>query len=144
MRAAVRWLGQRLGRRGIALLLLGTGKICYGLGFLLTPEPDPRGLALLSRWADIQCWASVWVLCGAITFGSAWLRVGRDGWGFFTAVIPPFIWGSAFLWAAISGEFARGLATFGWYATSHVGLILWAAAVPEHSVPHPAPVRRRR
>ncbi|MEU7648790.1 hypothetical protein [Streptomyces huasconensis] len=61
----------RLGRRGIALVL-GTGKVCFGLGYALQPDPDPRGLAV-----------------------------------------------------------------FGWYATSHVGMILWAAAVPEHSVPHP-------
>lgn len=144
MRAAVRRLRKTLGRRGIPLLLLGTGKVCYGLGFIVTPDPDPRGLNLLTRYADIRCWASIWVVCGVITFSSAWLRIGRDGFGFLAALVPPFVWGCAFLWGAMSGEFARGLATFGWYATCHIGMILWASGVPEYSVPHPARKVRRQ
>lgn len=131
-------LQERLGRRGVPLALLGTGKICYGLGFILTPEPDPRGLELFVQYGGIRCWASIWVLCGAITFCCAWLRIGRDGLGFKTALVPPFIWGCAFLWGTVTGEFARGLPTFGWYMTGHVGMILWASGVPEHSVPQSA------
>jgi hypothetical protein len=142
MRAAVRRLREHLGRRGIALLLLGAGKVCFGLGFIRSPEPNPPGLEALTRWADIRCWASIWVVCGAVTFGSAWLRIGRDKWGFIAALVPPFVWGCAFLWGALTGEFARGLTTFGWYATSHIGMIVWAAGVPEYSVPHLA--RRER
>jgi hypothetical protein len=144
MRAAVRRLREHLGRRGIALLLLGTGKVCYGLGFILTSDPQPPGLEALTRWADIRCWASIWVACGLVTFGSAWLRIGRDGLGFKAALVPPFVWGAAFLWGAVIGEFPRGLTTFGWYATSHIGMILWASAVPEYSVPHTAPREGRR
>lgn len=136
MRAAARRLGKRLGRRGAALVLLGFGKMCFGVGYILTPGPDPRGLELLTRFADIRCWASLWVVCGAVTFASAWLRVGRDRWGFIAALVPPFVWGFAFLWGAASGDFPRGLAIFGWYATSHVGMILWAASVPEYEMPH--------
>jgi hypothetical protein len=142
MCAAVRRLGARLGRRGTALVLLGTGKMCYGLGYILSPDPNPRGLEALTRWADLRWWASVWVVCGAVTFGSAWLRIGRDRWGFIAALGPPFVWGSAFLWGAASGDFPRGLAVFGWYATSHVGMILWAASVPEYEMPHCAPWER--
>jgi hypothetical protein len=130
---------KRLGRRGTALVLLGSGKICYGLGFILAPGPDPRGLDLLTRWADIRCWAALWVVCGAVTFASAFLRIGQDGLGFKSALIPPFIWGTAFLWGAMSGEFARGFTTFGWYMTGHIGMILWASSVPEYSLPHAAP-----
>lgn len=144
MRAAVRRLQTQLGRRGTALLLLGTGKVCYGLGFVLTSDSDPPGLGPLTRWADIRCWASIWIVCGAVTFACAWLRIGRDGLGFKTAIVPPFIWGAAYLWAAVLGEFPRGLATFGWYATSHIGMILWASAVPEYSVPRPVPRRGHR
>jgi hypothetical protein len=139
---AVRRLRKRLGRRGIALLLLGTGKVCYGLGFILSSGPNPPGLETLTHWADIEWWASIWVVCGIVTFASAWLRIGRDRWGFISALAPPFVWGGAYLWGAVTGEFVRGAATFGWYATSHIGLILWASAVPEYSVPHPA--RRER
>jgi hypothetical protein len=144
MRAAVRRLREHLGRRGIALVLLGAGKVCYGLGFIFTSGPNPPGLEALTRWADIRWWAFIWVACGVVTFGCAWLRVGRDGLGFIAAMIPPFVWGAGFLWGAVIGEFMRGLPTFGWYATSHIGMILWASGVPEHSVPHPAPRRAPR
>lgn len=136
MRAAVRRLGKQLGRRGVALALLGFGKVCFGLGYILTPTPNPRGLELLTRYADIRSWAVLWVVCGAVTFGSAWLRIGRDRFGFIAALVPPFVWGFAFLWGAAAGDFPRGAAIFGWYATSHIGIILWAASVPEYEVPH--------
>ena len=142
MRAAVRRLGARLGRRGAALVLLGTGKACFGMGYLLTPGATTRGLDLLTRYADIRYWAGLWVICGAVTFCSAWLRIGRDKYGFIAALFPPFVWGAAFLWGAASGDFPRGLAIFGWYATSHVGMILWAASVPEYEVPHLAAEER--
>ena len=138
MRAAARRIRMQLGRRGTALALLGMGKMCFGTGYLLTPAPNPRGLELLTRFADLRWWAGLWVACGAVTFGCAWLRIGRDRWGFIAALVPPFVWGAAFLWGAFNGDYPRGLAIFGWYATSHIGMILWASAVPEYEMPHPA------
>lgn len=143
MRAAVRRLGARLGRRGTALAILGTAKVCFGLGYALQPDPHPVGLGLLTRWADIRCWSAVWIVCGTVTFACAWLRVGRDGAGFFAALVPPFVWGSAYLWGALTGEYSRGLAIAAWYGLGHVLLILWIATVPEHSVPHTAPRKAR-
>lgn len=143
MCAAVRRLRVRLGRRGIALLLLGSAKICFGLGYALQPGPSPVGLGLLTQWADIRCWSAVWIICGAITFGCAWLRIGRDVLGFLAAIVPPFVWGSAFLWGAVTGEYPRGLAIAAWYGIGHVGLIMWLATVPEYSVPHPGRRGRR-
>ncbi|MBL1107341.1 hypothetical protein JK361_22505 [Streptomyces sp. 5-8] len=139
MRAAARRLRKRLGRRGAVLALLGTGKVCYGAGYLLTPQPEVRGLELLTTHGDIRCWAMVWVVCGAITASSGLMRIGRDRWGFIAALVPPFVWGGAFLWASVMGDFPRGLAIFGWYGCSHIGLILWAASVPEYAVPHYTP-----
>lgn len=141
MRLARR-LGKRLGRRGTALALLGTGKVCFGLGYLLTPHPNPAGLELLVRFAGLRCWSLLWVVCGVVTFGSAWLRIGRDRWGFIAALVPPFAWAAAYLWSTITGTYPRGIAIFGWYATSHIGMILWAASVPEYELPHLA--RRER
>ncbi|GHH57871.1 hypothetical protein [Streptomyces candidus] len=143
LRLTARHVQARVGRRGTALMILGTAKVCFGLGYALQPVPDPIGLGLLTRLADIRCWSSVWIICGTVTFGCAWLRVGRDWGGFVAALIPPFVWGGAFLWGALSGEYARGLAFAAWYAIGHVGLILWAASVPEHSVPHAARRERR-
>jgi hypothetical protein len=128
---------RRLGRRGTALALLGIGKVLYGLGFILAGDPEPDGLQLLTHQAALASWAWIWVGCGAVAFACAWLRVGRDLPGFIAALIPPFIWGCAYLWSAVAYGQMRGLAVFGWYATSHFALILWAASVPEHSVPHP-------
>jgi hypothetical protein len=125
------------------LVILGSAKICFGMGYALQPDPHPAGLGLLTRWADIRCWSSVWIICGAITFGFAWTRVGRDGAGFFAALVPPFVWGCAYLWGAVNGDYPRGFAIFAWYAIGHVGLIMWLATVPEYSVPHrPRKVRR--
>ncbi|MEU3447265.1 hypothetical protein AB0H29_08540 [Streptomyces thermolilacinus] len=140
---AARWLSRRLGRRGHALALLGAGKILFGLGYITHPAPDPTGLDLLTHWANIRVWAVLWIVCGAVTFVSAWVRIGQDRWGFIAGLVPPFVWGSAFLWGAVVGDYPRGLALFGWFATSHVGMILWASTVPEHSVPHPRKERDR-
>jgi hypothetical protein len=134
-----RVIRRHLGRRGIALALLGTGKVLYGLGYLLTEETRPRGLELLTRAGDIRAWALVWIICGAITFVCAFLRVGRDWGGFVAALVPPFVWGSAYAWAALAYHYPRGWTVAGWYAVSHCAVILWAASVPEHSVPHPRP-----
>ncbi|MFI1678851.1 hypothetical protein [Streptomyces sp. NPDC020607] len=142
MCGAARRLRVQLGRRGIALVILGSAKVCFGLGYALQPGPDPVGLGLLTRVGDIRCWSYVWIICGTVTFACAWLRVGRDGLGFFAALIPPFVWGAAFLWGSLTGEYPRGLAIAAWYGIGHVGLILFLATLPEHSVPHPA--RRER
>jgi len=144
MRAAVRRLGARLGRRGTALVILGTAKVCFGLGFALQPEPRPAGLDLLTQFADIRCWSWVWIICGTVTFACGWLRVGRDGAGFVAALVPPFVWGAAYLWGGITGEYLRGLALAAWFGVGHVLLIMWIATVPEHSVPHTAPRKARR
>jgi len=143
MRAAALRLREKLGRRGTALAILGLAKISFGLGYALQPGPSPMGLQLLTRFADIQCWSAVWLICGTVTFGCAWLRIGRDWLGFVSALIPPFVWGFAFLWGGIVGDYPRGLTLAAWYAIGHVGLILWAATVPEYSVPY-VPRKARR
>jgi hypothetical protein len=145
MRAAIRRLYKRLGRRGTALALLGTAKVCFGLGYALDPGgPTSAGLSLLARHGGTQCWSFVWIICGLVTFTCAWLRIGRDWLGFYTALVPPLVWGGANLWSAVSGDFPRGFAIAAWYAFGHVGFILWAASVPEYSMPHSVLPKGRR
>lgn len=140
--AVVRRLRKALGRRGAFLLILGTGKTCWGVGMLVEP-PRPDGLRLLTGLCDLRHWAWLWITAGLITLGSAFLRVGRDWAGFLAALIPPTVWATAYMSAAVSGQFSRGLVVAIWYLTSHVGVIMWAATVPEYSVPHvPRPARR--
>jgi hypothetical protein len=143
-RRVARRLSKRLGRRGTFLLILGTGKTAYGVGLLVDP-PRPDGLRLLTGLCGLQHWAWLWITAGLVTFTSAWLKIGRDRFGFVAALIPPTVWATAYLSAAVIGQFSRGLVLAIWYLTSHVGVIMWAATVPEYSVPHvPRPARKGR
>lgn len=128
-------LREMLGRRGVFLLILGVGKTCWGFGMLFDP-PATQGLQLLTNVCDIRHWSLLWIAAGAVTTSAAFLRVGRDRWGFVVALIPPTVWAMAYLSAVVSGQFSRGAYVAVWYLTSHVGVIMWAATVPEHSVPH--------
>jgi hypothetical protein len=138
---AVRRIRRQLGRRGHFLLILGIGKTCWGAGMVVDP-PTTTGLQLLTRTAPLHCWAWLWVIAGLITTASAFLKVGRDRYGFVAALVPPSVWAIAYLAAVMSGEFSRGAYVAIWYLTSHVGVIMWAATVPEHSVPKPPRTRR--
>jgi hypothetical protein len=131
---AARRIRRQLGRRGHFLLILGIGKICWGSGMIVDP-PSTTGLALLTRFAPFHCWAWLWVIAGIITTASAFLRVGRDRFGFVAAMVPPAVWAISYLVAVLSGDYSRGAWVAVWYLTSHVGVIMWAATVPEHSVP---------
>lgn len=133
---------KHLGRRGIFLLILGVGKTCWGISFLVDP-PGGEGLQLLTQWCSLRHWAWLWIAAGLITFGSAFLRIGRDRWGFLAALVPPSVWAIAYLAAVLGGDYSRGLFVAVWYLTSHVAVICWAATVPEYSVP-PAPRRARK
>ncbi|MFI9331893.1 hypothetical protein ACIGZJ_30680 [Kitasatospora sp. NPDC052868] len=125
---------KRLGRRGAALSILGLGQISFGAGYLVQP-PSGTGLGLLLGLAPINTWAWLWILAGSTTVVSAWLRIGRDWAGFFTACVPPLLWATAYGVAAATGEYERGIWIVAWYLTNHVGITLWAAGVPEHSLP---------
>ncbi|MFJ8583608.1 hypothetical protein ACIRD2_02970 [Streptomyces sp. NPDC093595] len=139
---AARRLYKHLGRRGVFLLILGVGKTCWGISFLVDPPPTD-GLQLLTSLCDIRHWSWLWIIAGLVTLGSAFLRVGRDQVGFVAALIPPSVWAIAYLAAVISGDYSRGGFVAIWYLTSHVGVIMWAATVPEYSVP-PAPRRAQK
>ncbi|MEU1122120.1 hypothetical protein ABZ371_00670 [Streptomyces sp. NPDC005899] len=143
MPAAVRWLRQHLGRRGQILLILGIGKICWGVGFIVTPQQDPSGLELLTERCGLASWAWLWIVAGAVTASCAFLRIGRDWAGFYAALVPPSVWAVAYLFAVLTGDYARGGFVAAWYLTSHVGVICWASTVPEYSVP-PPPRRARK
>lgn len=136
---AARWLSRRLGRRGIFLLIVGVGETCWGISFLTNP-PSSDGLQLLTSVCSLRHWAWLWIAAGAVTATSGFLRIGHDLPGFLASLTPPTVWAIAYLAAAVSGDYSRGGFVALWYLTSHVGVILWAATVPEHSVP-PAPRR---
>lgn len=131
---AVRRLRKRVGRRGKFLGIVGVGQICWGAGMMVDP-PSTTGLQLLAAVAPLHYWAWVWVIAGVAAATSALLPLGRDTIGFAAALIPPAAWAITYAVAAINGDFSRGGFVAVWYLTSHVGVTLWAAAIPEYSVP---------
>lgn len=143
MRQAARRLRKRLGRRGQILLIFGIGKICWGVGFIVTPVTAAPGLSLLTDRCSLAAWAWLWIIAGIACIAFAFLRVGRDLLGFLAALAPPSVWALAYGYAALTGEYARGTTVALWYLTSHVGVIMWAATVPEYSVP-PLPRQARK
>jgi hypothetical protein len=130
VRRVVRWLSGRLGARGPFLAFMGVGKICFGFSFIFTPPWAQDGLSMLLRFAPLHCWAWIWITAGAATFICAWIQFGQDGWGFVAASVPPAVWAFTYGWAGLLGDYPRGLFLFGWYITSHCGVIWCASRVP--------------
>lgn len=126
---------RRLGRRGVPLVLLGAGKVGWGVGFVASPSPDPRALAGVTAVMPLSGWALVWVGAGTVAIVSAFLPEGRDRWGFVAAVIPPGAWALGHLYTAVTDGYLRALFIGLWYLLSHALLILWAAGVAEYSLP---------
>lgn len=139
---AARRLRKHLGRRGMFLLIVGLGEVCWGLSFLVDP-PGDQGLRLLTDVCSLRHWSWLWIGAGAVTATSALVRIGRDWGGYVAALFPPAVWATAYTSAVVNGEYSRGFWVAAWYLTSHVGVIMWAATVPEYSVP-PAPRRARK
>ncbi|MFF9758560.1 hypothetical protein ACF1G4_03165 [Streptomyces caelestis] len=109
---------------------MGAGKVCFGASFIFDPPAWTDALVLLTHFAPLHCWAWVWIVCGAVTFACAWLRFGQDGWGFAAASLPPALWAFTCGWAGVADGYMRGLWLFGWYITSHCGVIWCASRVP--------------
>ncbi|MFD5419510.1 hypothetical protein ACFWJT_15975 [Streptomyces sp. NPDC127069] len=109
---------------------------------MLADPPTAVGLRLLTTVAPLHCWAWIWVFAGVAAAASAFVTVGRDFVGFAAALIPPAMWAISYAVAAVSGDYSRGGFVAVWYLTS-VGVTLWAAALPEYSVPKVLPRRSR-
>lgn len=141
MCVAARWLHQRLGRRGTFLLIIGIGEMGWGAGILFDP-PSTLGLSILTDRCPLSTWSWLWIGGGAAALAAAFVKIGRDWAGFLAAFSPPVVWALAYGAAAVSGDYSRGGFVAVWYLTI-VGIIMWAATVPEHSVP-PPPRRSRK
>ncbi|ONK13705.1 hypothetical protein [Streptomyces sp. MP131-18] len=102
-----------------------------------TPWPNPRGLALLTDAAPLHAWAWLWIAAGAAAAVAACVRIGGDLSGFAALLTPPTVWTAAYVAGAFSGSYGQGLWVAVCYATTHVGVCLWASAMPEYAVPAP-------
>lgn len=129
-RAAARRLAERLDIRGALLRAMGAGKVSLGGSFIAEPPWAQEGFALLLHFAPLSCWAWVWIVCGTITFCSAWLPFPRDRFGFLAASTPPALWAFAYGWAAAFGGYPRGWWLFAWFICSHCIVIGVCSRIP--------------
>ncbi|MFI1287467.1 hypothetical protein ACH4VM_02965 [Streptomyces sp. NPDC020792] len=107
--AAVRRLGEQLGRRGALLTLKGTIAVLYGYGQIAQPLPNPRGLHLLLKAAPIDAWGWAWIAAGVTALVCAWLPQRRDWPGFLAVWLIGSAWAMAYLvaWWPLD-EYPRG------------------------------------
>lgn len=130
-----------MARRGMFLLIIGIGEMAWGAGMIYDP-PSTVGLSILTDRCPLSTWAWLWIGAGSTACIAAFLKIGRDWAGFLAAFVAPAVWALAYAAAAVGGDYSRGGFVAVWYLTI-VGTIMWAATVPEYSVP-PAPRRPRK
>jgi hypothetical protein len=113
----MRW-AQRIGRRGLLLVLGGLAWMLIGISLLTTPAanrftspdaPGPQFLDLIERPAI----GIVWVGCGFVSalVGAVHDRAiaqQHDAVGFNALLIPPMLWMFAFGWAIIAHFISGG------------------------------------
>ncbi|MEU2316011.1 hypothetical protein [Streptomyces albidoflavus] len=110
MPSLARRAARRLGYRGAALLICGTGWINWGLSLLSDPRYGTvRGAAALTELAPMPVWAWVWIGSGIASCAAAVLPSRRDWWGWIAATAMPVVWAAAYTSARALGEFPQGL-----------------------------------
>lgn len=140
MRAAVRQLSQRLGRRGALLTMKGVIATLYGYGQIVEPLRDRRGLCLLLKMMPLTAWAAVWIIAGLTALVCAWLPPRRDWPGFLAVWAITATWSMAYLvsWWPL-GEYDRGWVAsliFGAFGTVCLVAIGWDEPPHRTEPPH--------
>lgn len=96
MRAVVRRLPARLGRRGAILTLKGVIASLYGYGLLIEPLPS-RSVVRPIDWLPLSGWAVAWMCAGATALVCAWLGQDHDWPGFLAVWLVTVPWALSFL-----------------------------------------------
>lgn len=112
-------LGLRPWRRHSLVLAVGGGVyFLIGLAYLLTPMTPTRAQALRVplAFADVQVWALLWMLFGALAFASTRWPPASETWG-YTAMSS-----ISALWAC----FALAGTLFGAPITNIASVLVWA------------------
>lgn len=128
-------IGQRVGRRGAALLFFTLLDLIYSANLLTQPQPLTPFYAWMNHVAPLPVWAACWGMVGVICLVHA-LRT-YDTTGFMFAVGLKVAWGLLSFTGWAAGAVDRGwVSGVIWLAfAAFVGLI--AGGIP------PAPRRRR-
>jgi len=125
IRAAVRRLRKRLGRRGRVLLAFGLMQILYGYGIASDPRYGVvRGVGVLTHLLPMQAWGGLWIACGAFAVAMAWeIRASRDTWGYGALTLPMSLWSAANAIAWASREYPQA-----WTSVCTWGAFVYIAA----------------
>jgi hypothetical protein len=119
-------LALRFGRRGLKLMILGTGFFAFGLTVVLGPHTERFSRAGPSPldWADSRGWGWLFLAGGlvAVVVGRG-RRYAPDAIGFTTLVIPATVWAlfygySTLVWIATAGAYGE--------PRTWTGLIIWS------------------
>lgn len=94
---AARKLRRMLGRRGAILLSYGVVWALYGVGQLLRPLPDQRGIRLLLAVLPLNAWAVCWIAVGCVAIVAAWMPTGADYLGFGALLVMLVPWMLSYL-----------------------------------------------
>lgn len=127
-------LRRQFGRRGSALVLIGTLWTLLGAGFALIPTErfSRPGQGGVLQFMDTQPWGAViWVIGGvlAVLCGLTRKIRHRDDWGFNGLVLPVFIWMLAYLISFLAnigsnGAYGRASGILGALVFAGLGLLL--------------------
>lgn len=114
----LRWLTDRIGRRGAVLLILGIVWIVYG--YTIGTVPHAVGALGILDKIPTAVWAAMWIGCGAVAAGHCGVTRAHDGRGFTLLAIPPAVWAFGLWWAEVTYLAGVGGTPYSWAAA-----IIW-------------------
>lgn len=123
------WLTLRPWRRhSLVLLVAGIVYILVGCGYAFTPSNPQRDAALQVPLTllPLDCWASLFMLVGALAVLSARWPPASERWGYTTLTGLSTLWAMFYIWGMILGGSSTnitgaglfGLLAFMWWAVS--------------------------
>lgn len=118
--ATVRYLLERIGRRGAVILLLAALEILIGYGLLKLPPILYRAL-ILSDVIPAYVWGLMWLLSGVFSAPFAFVKTGKDQPGFIALYYPPAVWGLLYLLSGIAGTYPQGV-----WGALRATIVYWA------------------
>jgi hypothetical protein len=127
MRAVVRRLRKRLGRRGRVLLAFGIMQTAYGVQIAFDPRyGQVRGVGVLTHWLPMSYWGALWMTCGTVAIAMAWeIRASHDTWGYAALTAPMLLWSGANLVAWISRDYPQAYTSCcTWGAMVYIAMVV--------------------
>lgn len=117
IRAFNRWRARQIGNRGEALLFFAFLDFVYSFS-LAAPPPAVVGtpqFRFIAAVAPLPLWCAIWGVAGVVCFVYAFRY--RDAVGFFAAVAIKVVWGTLYVFMAVTGVDQR----------AYVGAAIWLA-----------------